>query len=437
MTSTEVVTDPFGAPGATRLNVGDRVSNWEHYNDRNHGIWTDSGYIWCGTDGPSTSHACSRPHGHPGNWVHVAASLDGNGRSYIREIWGGAVTGDPMAHVAVGVRTNTIADWNHPTYGLYDERTDNWCREPAPESASVCSRPAGHSLEWAHVACTRSRVLHVWGGGPAPDPFEGQLSVGGNVTSFAGWDSPRNGLHVSRRCDAVHPSGAFTEPCKRPQGHPTNWQCVGSDSSGRIEWIAKLEEVDVLQDPEDGTPEDPETAVYTTKPEIGGVVRLRDRENRLYVMGHRTESDEVEVLDLKRDEMRAIPTDRTVVCDVPLTVAELSQVAKWYAKHREAVRKIAVREYRKDRWCMAGLNENLRTLGLEPYTPVLSGTIQVSVPFEYPDSSAGQTAIEDRVRAALAPPEVAAALRVALPPIPGVEIDPLALTVTATNFSRK
>jgi hypothetical protein len=143
------------------------------------------------------------------------------------------------------------------------------------------------------------------------------------------------------------------------------------------------------------------------------------------------------VLDLKRKELRAIPIDRCVKQDVPLSVAELQWVAQWYSGHRDAVRKIAVREYRKDRWCMDGLNQNLRTLGLPKYEPSLRGTISVSLPFECSDIHAGQDGIESKLNAALRNPEVQAALRLALPTIEEIELQPDEMTVRATNFMRK
>lgn len=430
MTSTEVA-DPFA-----HVRAGQSIGEHHDWSNPVTGIWSARGYEWCAVPGPETGFVCSRPRGHPTSWQHTACTEGGNdGRGTIHEVWGGVVLEpDPCGDVTVGTR---VRDHGFPRMICHHD-SNEWCNQQAPGSSAVCSRIAGHAAHWQHIAATERDVLSVWGG-PFVDPFA-DVMVEARPSSYARWDDNVIGMRVrnARYCRAINPEhhtrGAF---CTRAVEH--EGQHI-STSETRIFWTMPNERTPEdmpAPDPEDGSPVDDESAVYTEAPEIGDVVKLRDRRNRLYVMSQRKDTPEVEVLDLERKELRAIPIDRCVKQTDPLTIDELQWVAQWYAGHRNDVRKIAVREYRKDRWCMAGLNQNLRELGLTPYEPTLHGTILVQLPFDCVDIHAGQDAIEAKVMKALSDPSVSAALRVALPSIEEIKLLPDELTVRATNFTRK
>lgn len=432
MTATEVVADPMGP-----VVEGRAVADYPGYDNADHGIWTRRSYTWCAAAGPRTQYACSRPIGHPASWNHIACTEGGHGgRGTVHEVWGAvALEPDPCADVTISAR---VRDHGYPAL-ICAPNSDDWCRQQAPDSSAVCSRPRGHAAHWQHIAATSSTVIAVWGGDaefvdPHASVYESQL-----LREIARWDNNVTGIRVAnerycRETKEGRTPGAF---CTRAIGHEGKHI---STNSTRVLWVKDNPKVVAPvepPDPEDGSPVDDESIVYTEAPEVGDVVRLRDRRNRLYVMSQRRDTPEVEVLDLERKELRAIPVDRCVKQDDPLTIDELQWVAQWYSGHRDAVRKIAVREYRKDRWCMAGLNQNLRELGLQSYEPTLHGTINVQLPFDCSNIHAGQDEIESKVTAALANPEVSAALRVALPLIDGIELLPDEMTVRATNFNRK
>lgn len=429
MTSTEVA-DPLA-----HVREGNSVGEYNDWQNATSGIWTSRSYTWCAAQGPRTQYACSRPIGHPASWNHMACTSDGHGgRGTVHEVWSGtpALEVDPHAAVTVGIDRG-YDGWNE----IYAGDIDNWCR--VTNGRYSCSRPHGHPAHWQHIACDSRSVVDVWPGEvPGADPWA-HTKENDYLGDLRNWNDDVTGIrvHNSQWCretkEGRNPGGV----CTRPHDH--FGQHI-STSDTRVLWTKPNTRVATPPpppDPEDGSPVDDESIVYTEAPEVGDVVRLRDRKNRLYVMAKRKDSPEVEVLDLERKELRAIPVDRCVKQDAPLTVEELQWVAQWYAGHRDAVRKIAVREYRKDRWCMDGLNQNLRTLGLPKYEPSLRGRITVQLPFECSDIHAGQDGIEAKVNAALRNPEVSAALRVALPPIDGIELQPDDLTVRATDFQRK
>lgn len=432
MTSTELVPDRLApTPGM----VGDHTVAYVDYDNAADGIWCAGGYTWCGEHSPRDAHdntyRCSRPQGHPAHWAHVACA----GR--ILAVWGGGVSADPMAAVGVDTRSNH-PDYTHPVHGVYVD-SDHWCRVRYPDGLGLCSRRAGHPAHWAHVAANATRVISVWHGAAAPDPFAHVTAHSGHASDFPSWDDPDTGIRVpgvANWCQESHEN--FNSVCTRARGH--YGQHIGTSSTGRIRWVKPNDRVPPVVepvDPEDGSAADDESLVFTEAPEVGAVVKLRDRTNRLYVIAVRQGSSEVEVLDLQRQELRAVPFGRCVKIDSMLSVEELGWVAKWYSSHRDNVRKVAVREYKGGRWCMDGLNQNLRSLGLERYEPTLTGNITVRLPFECPDVHATQSTIESRVREALAKPTVSAALRLSLPLVDGIELKSDELSVSATEFTRK
>lgn len=445
-------------PHANSVLAGNRVRDHGDYNNVITGIWTRNEYTWCAQTGPG-GRACSRPIGHPNHWQHIAASLnEDTGRASVDEVWGGSavplppgLAADPFGSVAVGAST---AD--HPGFAegdgfwVNDGDSAQWCGQSNPDgSRGICSRRPGHPAHWKHIASGRRLVINVWGGELATfnDPF---ASVGRHawLSDHSDWNDPTVGMRVNRDnyCMITHEGN----PCTRAREHYGKHIATNSDrviDTWPNDKIWTADAAPALMDPEDGTPRDAETTVVAETPTVGTVVRLRDRKNRLYVLRERTGSAEIEVLDLTRDDpdhpelnlpmFRAVPLDRCIAQPDPLTSDELTRVAVWYHEHRESVRRIAVREYRKDRWCMAGLNQNLAALGLEQYEPKLSGLINVTLPFEHEDVKATQSVVEALVTAALADPQVVIALRMALPTIEGIELDPTGMKVSANNFSRK
>lgn len=449
MTSTEVPVpiDRF----AGTLRVDRSPDQYPDYRNPADGIWAPNDlYPWCrepspasGTRGRGENGVCSRPTGHPGQ--HVASTS-----TRIIAIWEDATPAalepDPMGHVTRGARTLEIDGWNDPRIGVYNDSVSRWCNEPSPPGqGGVCSRPSGHPVHWNHIAGTSVTVLGVWG--PNVDKWS-EIRAGDYVSDYRNSQDPESGFRSTEQdnwCRHGNPDDTSSCVCTRPTGH--SGQHIATTGSGRVRWVLANANAPVavvtpeLIDPEDGSPADDESLVFTAAPVLGDVVKLRDRLNRLYVMGVRAASSEIEALDLTRNELRAIPVDRCVkIADESvsmLTLEELEQIAKWYADHRDTVRRVAVREYRADRWCMEGLNRNLKSLGLSHYQPTLRGEIMVRVPFEHPDAHVDTDLIQRRVTEALRNPEVAAAMRLALPVVEDIELNPDGLTVSAGSFVRK
>lgn len=452
MPTTDLAADPHA-----RVHVGQKINdNVEHpgFNDGTIGIWTRDRYIWCGATGPTTQYVCSRPAGHPAGWNHVAAAE--NDRDFVaivREIWGAvaapAVVGvpDPYAAVEVGDRETTPIEQDDAL--MYTHDTGRWCAQPNPDGWGICSRKHGHEQTWKHVAASLTRVLGVWGGTPlvVHDPFE-NLQRGSWLSDYAGTENKTNGVRMRRpedRCGHTEPNlrDGRNFPCTRPTQHP-GLKHIGTDTN-QVYWVSPNTAVTVATpfaenpDPEDGSPIDPDELVCVEPPVVGVVVRLRDRVNRLYVMGHRHSAGQIEVLDMTLNELRAVPIARCV--NVPddqawTTVDELTMVAKWYAQHRDETRKVAIREYKNGRWCMAGLNEQLANLGMESYEPTLTGEVVFRVPFEHENTSTKASEIQALVEKALADEAVKKALIKALPEVKDIEFDPARLTVRGENFAR-
>lgn len=452
-----LIPDPRDAMAPTlssHTSVGHRVTRHEDYNNDVHGIWTRDRYTWCGAQDPTSQRVCSRPIGHPANWQHVAASDHGGGLAYVDAIWTdtthrpGAIAAatlaalppDPLAHIVRGTPTDRERDDDDRRFWNGD--TGSWCGQPDPNNQGlICSRPPGHALHWQHIAANAANVVAVWNEVmPTFDDPHANVERGNWVGDQRGWNDETTGIRVvpANRC-GFNP-GDKRNVCTRAKDH--YGKHVGTDND-QVQWVHPNDKVWVPElvvvpfDDNDGSPIDADDTILKESPPIGMVVRLRDRENRLYVTGVRA-TGEVEVIDLKRSELRMLPLGRLVNIDANVTTeAELTLVGRWYAGHRDEVRKVAVREYRNGRWCMAGLNENLATLGLPQYEPTLTGLITLSVPFSHPDVSVGQSTVEKLVRDALKDPAVVATLTAALPEIKDIELDPTSLSIRATDFARK
>lgn len=359
----------------------------------------------------------------------------------------GTAVADPFVLPSNAIRDRldlvALVDYNHPEHGALVEGAR--CGARSPSDGYVCTRRDGHPEEWQHIGATTTRIVAAWGGWV--DPFAAVVTRTAAVI-YPGWDDPDTGIRVPERtgwCEyARHGSGGV---CTRRGGHRgQHISTRGSAADGfLILWVEPNTAAPAAVLPpqvgefhpgaEDGSPADAVESRFTAAPPVAEVVKLRDRVNRMYVLGAR-DSGEAEVLDLSTRQLRVVPFNHLVKIDSFLSVEELENVTRWYAGHREDVRKVAIREHRSGRWCASGLNQNLESMGMEPHTPTLHGEIVVTVPFECPDIHATQSHIEAAVNAALSNPEVAAAMRVALPPVDGVELDSAALAVAARNFTR-
>lgn len=342
-----------------------------------------------------------------------------------------------MGGVQNGARLRSHDGYDHPEWGIRVHR-ERRCHDSSSNGYN-CTRPMSHPGQ--HISANMDYVVDTWPG-EGQDPFA-HVTAEAYAVDFPGWD---NGVWGIRSADSGrwcrdtkegHSNGAF---CTRPVGHPGQHISTRGSNRHQVIWVKEVvptaEEPEFL-DPEDGSAPDPEENVLTAAPEVGEVVKLRDRVNRLYMLGSRANQPLVEVLDLTRNEFRTLPYSRLVKLDgAVLTAEELTQVTRWYAGHRQDVRRVAVREYRSGRWCRDGLNENLRALGLEEHQPTLNGQIRVTVPFECPDIHATQTVIEEKLREALAQSGVEEALRRLLPTVDGIELQSEQMSVSATNFNR-
>lgn len=359
---------------------------------------------------------------------------------------------DPLVGVTVGQEIRTLEGWDHLDHGLV--HLGRRCHQRSSDGF-FCTRRDVHPAAWNHIASDGVAVLAVWPGAPhdlfAPMISDGSIRRGRYIRDFPNWNDPVFGLRVTEGADAWCGKGedgsiaADRRRCTRAAGHPESWACVcaASGYDHEVIWIrvptpgaGTVQPVQVLQDAPDGSPRDP-ADVLTAKPAVGTIAKLRDRKNLLYVIKHRT-NDEVEALDLTKQELRAVPLAQMVLPSTQdLSVQELTWVAQWFAQARQQTRDIAVREYFGGRWCMEGLNQQLETLALEPYVPQLRGDLTISLRFVVDDAQSKKSGIEATVRDQLSNPLVAATLRAALPELDGVELEPDTLTVNAQNFTRR
>lgn len=411
MTTTEI-RDPLGD-----VRIDMRTGDLQ-YSHAEYGVYAHDRPA-CG-ESDENGRTCTRPEGH--DFQHINADS-----SRVRAIWPN-IGPDPAVKVTVGQALSDITDYANADKGVLVDPA-RWCS--APHRGYVCTRPANHPDE--HVACTPEQVVAIWGN-TSTDPF---ANVDGGYThDRANYQDPIYGLSAETPCGFRVPTSEAV--CRRPPGHPGKH--IGSTQTGRIRWTKKVKSVDLvldglhIQDPLDGTPPDTADPVSGTLA-TGSVLRLRDRATLMFLMSQN--GDSAEVLDMSRWQVRRLPLRMLMATEQPITPEDLREVMRWYSGHRDQVRKVAVREYRNDRWCMGGLNDNLRSLGFEDYVPTLRGTITVQLPFEHSDSSVDQSRVEAELMAALSNPEVAAAMRVALPLIEGIELESENLRVSATNFMRK
>ena len=422
--TTTATTDPLG-----NVETNGRVRDVANYDHHEHGIY-GHGHTSCRIYNPGDTLYCTRPSGHPENWPHIAT--DG---TRILDIWGGVVVPREVLingyAVTLGAPLADIPEAHDPVTGVYVDPL-TWCGFSIDERF-VCTRPEGHLDE--HIGCSPTQVVAMCSAGGL-DPFA--KVTGGYYEDYNDYANAVHGLYVTTNQCRKAKTGSESL-CTRPRNHPG--QHMAYSANGRLRWTLAAGfapiavEADEIQEPLDGTVVDPDDLVITTMPTVGSVVRLRNRANRLYVMAPR--GLHVETLDLTFWRIRVISLASVVPVEGTITPGEMTEVVRWYGGHRKQVRRVAVREYRNGRWCEAGLQENLKALGLDPHVPTLHGSITLSMPFECMDTKTKQTAIEGQMLKALADPRVRAAFRAALPTVEGIDLASEHMTVSANNFSRK
>lgn len=216
-------------------------------------------------------------------------------------------------------------------------------------------------------------------------------------------------------CGAASPRNGYT--CTRPADHPSWWKHVAADGWEILGVWGGGEppgnEGDFV-DPEDGSPMDDPAVATKADLRLGGVYKLRDRVNKLQVIGgldeHMPRRDgHIEVLDLTKHEQRAVPIEEIVVVDgLALDMEELGWTIDFAQGLRLKIRDQAVDNYHKGKWCANGLQDGLRDLGLPPYVPQQTGELVIKVPYTaLSDAStndikkAFEEALGDEVMAAL------------------------------------
>lgn len=212
----------------------------------------------------------------------------------------------------------------------------------------------------------------------------------------------RKGLNIERKADLRlliyrHDQGFCGEQspnnvgyvCTRPAGHPEHWKHVAADGWEILSvWGGGKPPNDgELVDPEDGSPVDPETALTKADLEIGGIYKLRDRVNKLEVIGGVEGSllrkdGQIEVIDFTKHEQRAVPVEEIVKVEgLALSFDEFSWSIQFAQELRMKIKEEAVSNYHKNLWCENGLQDGLRDLGLPKYVPQQRGEVVVKIPY--------------------------------------------------------
>lgn len=190
-------------------------------------------------------------------------------------------------------------------------------------------------------------------------------------------------------CGEINRPGGYT--CTRPVGHPDWWKHVAADG-WEILSVWGGGDPPALEgqfiDPEDGSPADPAEAKLTkAEVKIGGVYKLRDRVNKLQVIGG---TDDVmprkdgmlDVLDFTRREQRALPVEEIVPVEgLTLDMEELGWTIDFAQDLRKRIAGQAVDKYHEGKWCINGLRDGLRDLGLPEYQPSQTGNLVIKVPY--------------------------------------------------------
>ena len=194
-------------------------------------------------------------------------------------------------------------------------------------------------------------------------------------------------------CNHNDPGSAWV--CTRPAGHPDHWKHVASSGASILSLWGGKNITPELVDPEDGTPADPPDLKVDT-PVVGKVYRLRDRKNKLQVIGGTEDSivrrdGLIEVLDLTKRQFRAVPQSELVPTDYYMTLDDMAFVVEYTAKVRRTVYDEGVKHYHAGRWCEAGLQDALRDQGLPRYEPQQIGVITIKIPYSAPTDLSTRT----------------------------------------------
>lgn len=192
-----------------------------------------------------------------------------------------------------------------------------------------------------------------------------------------------------RSCEAVSPNG-YT--CTRQVDHPTWWKHVAADGWEILSVWGGGDPPGVegqFIDPEDGSPPDPPDAAITKADiKIGAVYKLRDRVNKLQVIGGTDDNMPrkdglFDVLDFTKREQRAVPVEEIVPVEgLVLTMEELGWTIDFAQDLRKRIAGQAVEKYHEGKWCINGLRDGLRDLGLPEYQPMQTGTLSIQVPYQ-------------------------------------------------------
>lgn len=229
--------------------------------------------------------------------------------------------------------------------------------------------------------------------------------------------------HGEQFCGQMNARSHYT--CTRPMGHPDWWKHVAADGYEILSvWAGAANPPNdgELIDPEDGSPADPaEVTVTKNDLVIGGVYKLRDRVNKLQVIGGLDDvmprqDGWIEVLDFTKRDQRAVPVEEIVPVEgLTLTLDELGWTIDFAQALRLKIRDQAVDNYHKGKWCANGLQDGLRDLGLPKYEPQQTGKLVITVPY-VALSHAGTSEVKKAFEDALGPELLAA--------IKAVQVDP-------------
>lgn len=210
------------------------------------------------------------------------------------------------------------------------------------------------------------------------------------------------GAHCGER-NRPRDGGIYT--CTRPDGHPDWWKHVAADGYEVLSvWGGSDQPADGdLIDPEDGSPVDPADIVDRSTITVGGVYKLRDRKNKLQVIGGLEDAMPrkdgwIDVMDLTLGDQRALPVEELVfVPGLGLNMDDLTSLVGIAQKLRLKIRDQAIANYHAGKWCENGLQDGLRDLGLPKYEATQTGEIAIRIPYTAL-SGAGTTGIKAAVK---------------------------------------
>lgn len=209
------------------------------------------------------------------------------------------------------------------------------------------------------TATTVDPLAHIVGGGQMTDAEMRKLNEN-RETSACGSSSAGE--------EVVGEPGDWT--CSRGE-HPDNWKHIATYGGQAV--------IATWGGWEEGA-ETGDEAVAAAEPEIGALLKFRNRPTILMPVGLRGE-DQVEVLDLTHQRFRLLKREQLVPRPAdaePPSAEMLAWVAKFMAERREETRRVA-RQQRRDGYFKTteDLNQVLNELGLAPFGTIRRGTISL------------------------------------------------------------